>query len=179
VRKIWPASSVWSYRLKPSICSAHEMTDSQFHLLTPFSNSLTTARASPGWDDSGLNLTTHRNLVYSHSLICLHVVHRKNVPFSVPSWNWTHLLYEVVDGRIRKALSLNSAYRPDVLTALRVILLSLSRKSAWNTPLPFSCMPLRIAFSVAIRILLTHAHNVGSWNYEPRNEYFDSWIHHL
>ena len=40
-------TSVWSYRLKPSTCSAHEMTDSQFHLLTSSSNSTTTAGASP------------------------------------------------------------------------------------------------------------------------------------
>lgn len=33
-----------------------------------------------------------------------------------------------MNGQIRKAVSLNSAYRPDVLTALCVILLSLSRK---------------------------------------------------
>jgi hypothetical protein len=38
--------SVSSYRLKLSTCSAHEMTDSQFHLLTSSSNSTTTAAAS-------------------------------------------------------------------------------------------------------------------------------------
>jgi len=37
--------SVSSYRLKLSTCSAHEMTDSQFHLLTSSSNSSTIAAA--------------------------------------------------------------------------------------------------------------------------------------
>ena len=77
-----------------------------------------------------------------------------------------HLLYEVVDGRIRKALSLNLAYRPDILTALCVILLSLSGKVLVTHHNRF----LRTAFSVAIRILLTRGNNLGSWNYEPRNE---------
>ena len=146
------------------------MTDSQFHLLTPFSNSSTIAGASPAWDDSGSKLTTHRHLVLRFTPSYAFMWCTGRTYLSVPLWNRTHLLYELVNGQIRKAVSLNSAYRPDVLTALCVILLSLSTKVLETQHHRFLVKSLRTAFSVAIRISLTRAHNLGSWNYEPRNE---------